>query len=32
VLLPDRAQPFINGGVNVTPVQRTDAVNYLVGK
>jgi LCP family protein required for cell wall assembly len=32
VLLPDPARPFVNGGVNVTPVERTDAVNYLVGK
>jgi LCP family protein required for cell wall assembly len=32
VLLPDPARPFINGGVNVTPVERTDAVNYLLGK
>jgi LCP family protein required for cell wall assembly len=32
VLLPDPARPFINGGVNVTPVQRTDAVNSLLGK
>src|SRR4051794_19713548 len=32
VLLPDPARPFVNGGVNVTPVQRTDAVNYLLGK
>jgi LCP family protein required for cell wall assembly len=32
VLLPDPARPFINGGVNVTPVERTDAVNSLLGK
>jgi LCP family protein required for cell wall assembly len=32
VLLPDPARPFIPGGVNVTPVQRTDAVNRLLGK
>ena len=32
VLLPDVAQPFIGGGINVTPVERTDAVNYLLGK
>jgi LCP family protein required for cell wall assembly len=32
VLLPDLARPFVNGGVNVTPVERTDAVNYLLGK
>jgi LCP family protein required for cell wall assembly len=32
VLQPDRAQPFINGAINVTPVERTDAVNYLLGK
>jgi LCP family protein required for cell wall assembly len=32
VLLPDPARPFINGAINVTPVERTDAVNYLLGK
>jgi LCP family protein required for cell wall assembly len=32
VLLPDSARPFINGAINVTPVERTDAVNYLLGK
>jgi LCP family protein required for cell wall assembly len=32
VLLPDRAQPFINGGVNVTPGDRARAVDYLLGK
>jgi LCP family protein required for cell wall assembly len=32
VLLPDAAQPFINGAVNVTPVERADAVKYLLGK
>jgi LCP family protein required for cell wall assembly len=32
VLLPDVARPFINGAINVTPVERTDAVNYLLGK
>jgi LCP family protein required for cell wall assembly len=32
VLLPDVARPFIGGGINVTPVERTDAVNYLLGK
>src|SRR3954452_9163767 len=32
VLLPDPARPFVNGGINVTPVERTDAVNYLLGK
>jgi LCP family protein required for cell wall assembly len=32
VLLPDAAQPFVNGGVNVTEGERADAVNYLVGK
>src|SRR5205085_10030763 len=32
VLLPDPARPFVNGAINVTPVERTDAVNYLLGK
>jgi LCP family protein required for cell wall assembly len=32
VLLPDRAQPFINGAVNVTPGERATAVKYLLGK
>jgi LCP family protein required for cell wall assembly len=32
VLLPDVGQPFINGGVNVTPSERADAVDYLDGK
>jgi hypothetical protein len=32
VLLPDAAQPFINGAVNVTPSERADAVDYLEGK
>jgi LCP family protein required for cell wall assembly len=32
VLLPDVARPFVGGGVNVTPVERTDGVNYLLGK
>jgi LCP family protein required for cell wall assembly len=32
VLLPDPGQPFINGGVNVTPGERATAVNYLLGK
>src|SRR4051794_4288904 len=32
VLLPDAGQPFINGGVNVTPSERADAVDYLEGK
>src|SRR3954447_2169609 len=32
VLLPDAGQPFINGGINVTPGERADAVNYLLGK
>src|SRR3954452_6199627 len=32
VLLPDVGQPFINGGINVTPSERADAVDYLLGK
>src|SRR3954451_6119192 len=32
VLLPDAGQPFINGGINVTPGERADAVDYLLGK
>jgi LCP family protein required for cell wall assembly len=32
VLLPDVAQPFINGGVNVTPSERATAAKYLLGK
>src|SRR4051795_10809330 len=32
VLLPDPGQPFINGGINVTPGERADAVDYLLGK
>jgi LCP family protein required for cell wall assembly len=37
VLLPDPARPFAplpggGSGINVTPVGRTDAVNYLLGK
>jgi LCP family protein required for cell wall assembly len=32
VLLPDPGQPFINGGVNVTPSERATAVKYLLGK
>jgi LCP family protein required for cell wall assembly len=32
VLQPDRAVPFINGAVNVTPGERADAVDYLLGK
>jgi LCP family protein required for cell wall assembly len=32
VLQPDAAQPFINGGVNVTQTERADAVNKLLGK
>jgi LCP family protein required for cell wall assembly len=32
VLLPDAAQPFINGGVNVTPAERASAASYLLGK
>ncbi len=31
VLLPDLAQPFINGAVNVTPSERAAAVKYLLG-
>jgi LCP family protein required for cell wall assembly len=32
VLLPDPGQPFINGGVNVTPSERAAGVRYLLGK
>jgi anionic cell wall polymer biosynthesis LytR-Cps2A-Psr (LCP) family protein len=31
VLLPDVAQPFINGAVNVTPSERAAAAKYLLG-